>query len=122
MRHIWLPAVVLAAVVLGLAILRPADAQVSLTSLGASNTGKFNPVMPATAPTTTSLAQMMPKINPSTAMMLKQPNPRNFDFRKMLPNFSFLKMPFINRSATQAATKGPKLPTTSMFKLPGLTK
>jgi len=34
----------------------------------------------------------VPKVNPSSAFITHQPNPRNFNFAKLMPSFSFPSM------------------------------
>ena len=64
----------------------PAPAQFSLTSLSGSST----PQTSANLPTTTSVTQMLPKYNINQAMQGGGTGSRNFNFAKMLPNFSYI--------------------------------
>jgi hypothetical protein len=85
MRCVW-PLAMMAT--LGMAGI--ANAQFTPT-FAASNSAKISPVIPITGPTM-NFNQMVPKVNPSSAFITHQPNPRNFNFAKLMPSFSFPSM------------------------------
>jgi hypothetical protein len=95
----------------------PAPAQVTLSSLTGSSAKTPTTATPSNATTgamlssAANISQMLPKYNLSNinqAVLKSGPNPRQFNFTKMLPNFSF-----INKSLPTKAGKLPPSPTVS---------
>ena len=79
----------LLAVAVALGLVGPLSAQVQFTSLNASTGGKTTTTTPI-VPQTVGVPQMLPQMNVSRALIAPQGNARQFDFSKLLPNFSFI--------------------------------
>jgi hypothetical protein len=79
---------IMAVAVLGFALVGPAPAQFSLTSLTGGSTKA--PTTSSSLPTTVGVTQMLPKYNINQMMPNGPGNARTFNFAKMLPNFSFV--------------------------------
>jgi hypothetical protein len=74
------------AAVVALGVVGPLQAQISLSSLNGSSK------MPSSVapPGTVTMAQMLPRLNPNSALIAPVNNSRTFNFSKLLPNFSFI--------------------------------
>jgi hypothetical protein len=94
------------AAVLALGVAGPLAAQFSLTSSsGAKTTNTTN----MTVPQTVNINQMLPKMNINSALIAPQGNSRQFDFSKLLPNFSFINNRWpIRIGQSQFPTQGKK--------------
>jgi hypothetical protein len=78
----------MAVAVLGFALVGPAPAQFSLTSLTGGSTKA--PTTSSSLPTTVGMTQMLPKYNISQMMPGGPGSGRTFQFSKLLPNFSYV--------------------------------
>ena len=104
MRKLWLLAAILALGVAG-----RLAAQFSLTSASGTKTTTKTNTATSAVPQTVNINQMLPKVNANSALIATQGNSRQFDFKKLLPNFSFINNRWpIRTGQSQFPTQGKK--------------